>query len=398
MERGNIKLQNPQRFMGNHQIPAKKIDAAVKKATDKLAARLDVYAKSFKQNTYHPEDVLLYDMGENNSWIAGMHTGTLILAYELTKEQKFLDAALAHLPSYRNRIDTKYKMQDHDVGFFMSPSCVGLYKLTGNEEAKRIALEAAEYFYDYSYSEKGGFIRLQRKSEDKIGVRTIMDTIINAPLLLWAGIETGNQKYIDAAISQVDITEKCLMRPDGSTYHHYLFDTDTHKPVRGLTFQGNNDDSTWSRGHAWGIMGVPVAYEYTKDPKYIAMHRDLSYFMLNHLPCDNIPYWDFDFTSGDEARDTSAGVVAASGLLEMAELLPDSSPEKQIYKNAASVMLEAVIDNYAGDIGKEYDGLIWGVTGAKKFDIIVEGCDLYGDYFYLEALLRYKNPSWKSLR
>lgn len=396
MERGKLKLNNPERFAGVYEIPMEKVDAAIEKACGKIAANIDKYKSSFIQNNYKRPDTYVYDWGENNSWITGMQTGSLVLAYELTKDQKFLDAALSHLPSYRHRVDTKLKMQDHDVGFFMCPSCVALYKLTGNEEARRIALDAAEYFYDYSYSEKGGFILLVADGIPYIGVRTIMDTVINSPLLLWAGLETGNQKYIDAGVSQITTTEKYLMRADGSTYHHFLFDTDTYEPVRGLTYQGNRDESCWGRGHTWGLMGVPVVYEYNHDPKLIAMHHDLAYYLLNHLPEDNVLYWDFDFTSGDEARDSSSCVIAATGLMDMAYQLPDSSPDKQIYRNAAAMMLEAVIDNYTGDIGRPYDGLIWGVTGAKN--LCVETCGTYGDYPYLEALVRYKNPAFKRLR
>lgn len=409
MERGNLKLQNPERFAGSYEIPAEKLDVAIKKACDKLLGKLDIYAHSYKQNLYHPEDVFKYDMGPNNSWVAGMQTGTLVIAYELTGDKRFLDTAISNLPDYRERIDKKIKINDHDVGFFICPSCVAIYKASGNEDARDIALDAAKYFYDHSYTEKGGFIRLQVDGEHKqgcgrngkpeiLGPRTIMDTLMNSPLLLWAGQELGEQKYIDAAIAQVKTTEKCLMRADGSTYHHYRFDEETHEPLYGLTFQGNRDESTWSRGHAWGVIGVPVVYEATKDPEMLKMHHDLAYFMLNHLPEDLVPYWDFDFTSGDEPRDSSAGAICAAGLLEMAELLPDSSPDKQLFRTAGNKMLEAVIDKYAGDIGREYDGLLWGVTGARKFDIIIEGCDTYGDFFYMEALLRAKNPACKRLR
>ena len=64
-----------------------------------------------------------------------MLTGCMILAYDLTGEQCFLDTAVAHLPTYANKLknttDYKSGMNDHDVGFMFSPSCVALYKRTG---------------------------------------------------------------------------------------------------------------------------------------------------------------------------------------------------------------------------------------------------------------------------
>ena len=399
MTRGNVKLNKTELFSKEHKISEQKIKVAVEKALEKLESKLDVYKESFPENISPDGNAAKYFPGPNNSWVSGMHTGVLILAYKLSGDKKFLDAAIGHLPTYRERIDTKYKLQDHDVGFVFSPSCIALYELTGNEEAKQIALEAAEYFYNCSYSKEGKFIiRIARQLPAPEAYRTMMDTLMNIGLLFWAGKMTGDKKYTEAAIAQVETTEKYLIRKDGSSYHHYQFDVETHKPLHGVTFQGNRDESTWTRGHSWGVIGFPMAYAYMHDEDLLALEKDVTYYMLNSLPDDLIPYWDFDFTTGsDEPKDTSAGIISACGMMEAMKYVDAGSEEYVIYKNASSMMLEAVIDGYTGDAGKDYDGLIWGVTGAKKFNIGIEDCAVYADYFYLEALLRYTDPDWKML-
>lgn len=392
MKRGNVKLKNPERFLGEHKIAPQKIKKAIDKAGEKLWGKADIYREGFPKTT---SENFRYPITENNNWCCGMHTGTFTLMYMLTGDRKFLDITKEHIKTYRRRIDEKINLADHDIGFVFSPSCVLYNTLTGDEEAKNIALKAAELLYDEGYSEKGGFIlRAGTRAKEEWACRTMMDSLLNAPLLLWAGEQTGEEKYKRAGFAQSVITDKCLARDDGSTFHHYQFDVLTHKPVRGLTLQGNSDNSCWSRGHAWGILGLPIAYEYTKEEWLLKLHRDLTYFMLNHLPEDNIPYWDFDFVSGDEARDSSAGVISACGLLLAASFLPEDSIEKQIYKNAAGKMLEAVIDNCTKS-PDEYDGLIKRVTGSKPHGMGVDECALYGDYFYLEAILRYQNPKIK---
>jgi len=403
MTRGNVKIRNPERFKGNHSISSEKLETAIKRATDKLASKLELYKTGFPKNGKQDgSDYKSYKLVENNNWTHGMHTGTLILAYQLTGEQKFLDAALSHLPIYRKRLDEKRGLQDHDVGFVFVPSCVALYKLTGNEEAKKIALEAAEYFYNYSYSQKGGFIiRLAGELPKEWACRTMMDTLMNEPLFFWAYEQTGEEKYLEAAKSQLDITEKYLIREDGSSYHHYQFDVETHAPVKGVTGQGNRDESTWSRGQAWGVYGFAMGYDYSGDINILAVQNDTAAYTLNNLPDDNVPYWDYDFTNGsDEPRDTSAGIITACGLLEAIKYMPKDSPEAEIYYNAACMLTEAVIDRYAQDTddkGNEYDGLLWGCTGFIKSINSIEVCALYGDYFYLEVLLRLTNPDWKRL-
>lgn len=402
MTRGNIKLEKPERFMGDHKISPQKLELAIKRATDKLYSKIEVYQTCFPVNIKRPR--FAYVLGENKDWITGMLTGCFNLAYELTGNKEFLETAKKHMPTYTERIVNarywEYYMNCHDVGFAFSPSMVYLYKLTGNEEARQLALDAALHFYNISYTERGKFIlRSAVRAVDPDGCRTMMDTLMNIPLLFWAANEIDFPLYKEAAHNHTKITRDFLIREDGSSYHHYQFDTLTHKPVKGVTLQGNRDESTWSRGHAWGVYGFPVAYDYTGDETLMAVHKDVVSYMLNNLPDDNIPYWDYDFSDGsDEPRDTSAAVISACGLLEAIKYMPSNSPEREIYYNVANMMVESVIDKYTSDFadnGQSYDGLLWGVTGARPFNSTIEGCGLYADYFYLEALLRLKKPEWK---
>ena len=76
-------------------------------------------------------------------------------------------------------------------------------------------------------------------------------------------------------------------------------------------------------------------------------------------------------------------------------MLPDDAPEKAIYESAAAQMMEALIDKCTGDQGFEYDGLICHVTGALPQGTGIDSVAVFGDYYYLEALMRYTNPEWK---
>jgi hypothetical protein len=68
--------------------------------------------------------------------------------------------------------------------------------------------------------------------------------------------------------------------------------------------------------------------------------------------------------------------------------------QKKIFESAANQLLEAVIDGYSGEFDVEYEGLIHHVTAGVPQNIGIDECAIYGDYFYLEALMRYKNPDW----
>lgn len=392
MIKGKIILENPERFSGKYEISQEKLIRAIEKATDKLESQIPMYGDKFPGNwsvNYK------YPLGDNNNWVCGMFTGEFLLAYELTGNKKFRDIVERHLLTFRKRMDEKVGVGGHDVGFPFSPSCVAAYKVLGDEKARKTALDAAEHLYNNAYSEIGGFIVRggKAKAMENPG-RTMMDTLMNIPLLFWAGQETGRKEYTEAAISQCKTTEKYLIREDGSSFHHYQFEPRTFKPIRGLTLQGHSDDSCWSRGHSWGVYGFPIAYDYTGDNSLIDLHEGVTNFMLNHLPKDLIPYWDYDFTEGDEARDSSAGLINVCGMKEMSRLLPDDAPQKRIFENAAAHMLEAVIDYCTGDIGREYDGLVCHVTAALPQGLGIDECGVYGDYHYLESLCRFIKPEW----
>ena len=382
----------PERFMKPYELPKEKLDKAIAQALAKLEKNLPRWEYGF---VGRGEDVNHYKEVPNNNWVHGMNTGTYWLAYELSGNEKFRQVAEKMLPSYQYRLDNKIGFGDHDVGFIYSPSCVAAYEKFGHKELEKMLLEAVDYYYNTGYSKKGGFILRGWAWKDESGSRTMMDTLMNAPFLFWAGEKTGKKEYTEAALSQNKITADLLIRDDGSSFHHYQFDYETHAPKYGLTFQGHADDSCWSRGHAWGVYGFPIAYSYVKEDFLVDIHKDVTYFMLNKLPEDLIPYWDYDFTSGDQPRDSSASAISICGMLEMCKMLPDDAPQKAIFQSAAAQMMEALIDLCADDPNDEFDGLIRHVTGALPQGMGIDGVAVYADYHYMEALMRFANPDWK---
>ena len=394
MKRDPIKLNNPEKFSTVPVIAPEKIEKAIADA----AARLEKMGKKngikFPTNSLDSQYVFTK---RNRNWVHGMYAGSYWLAFLLTGNGFFSKMARELSKTFKTRFETLDGMDSHDVGFSFSPSSVASYKMTGAREYRDTALAACKYFYEHSYSKEGKFIiRLWKEAKDGLlaGYRTMMDALFNAPLLYWAAKETGNEEYFKAAHDHVKTTEELLIRIDGSSFHHYQFNKETHEPMYGCTAQGRSDESCWSRGHAWGVYGFPIAYNYDKSDFIKEVHRDVTYFFLNHLPEDMVPYWDFDFVDGDEPRDSSAGAVAVCGLYEMARMLDDEDPDKKIFLSAAVQMLEALIDKCT-DLPEGADGLIDHVTAALPQKLGIDQTAVYGDYFYLEALARYKDPDFK---
>ena len=375
-----IILENPERFAKPHEISMAKLTSAAEKACDRLANMAKAHYGLFPSNWSTDFN---YTWDRNKNWVAGMYTGCFWLAYQLTGDKFFREVAESHLDSYKVRLEKRADLMGHDVGFPYMPSCVASYLVTGNEYAKQIALDTADFFYGNAYVQ-----RQELKYIKTTAYRTMMDTMMNACLFLWAGKETGEERYNVAGLDQFITTNHLLIRPDASSFHHYIFDPETALPVRGTTLQGNSEESCWSRGHSWGIYAMATAYDYTHADFLEKLQKDITYFALNRLPSDLIPYWDFDFTEGDEARDTSAGLIIASGMHEMAKHLPEGAEQKPIYESASAQMLESIIDNCTSGFPTD-DGLVLRVTASKPHNFGVDQVGVYGDFFYLEAMARY---------
>ena len=387
IEHGEAYADVPERFKTEYTIDREKLESAARAATEKLLKNASEANGAFPGT--HSVDYQ-YVYGANNNWTAGMYTGTYLMAYQLTGDERFKAIVEDHVSSFIEREANRVGMDDHDVGFAFVPSCVGAYKVLGMESARDAALRATEYYYSTSYSQEGKFIiRVHKNWAQGSGCRTMIDSMMNASLFYWAGEHLGNADYSTAAKDHTLTTVDLIVRSDGSTYHHYQFDPKTAEPLYGVTWQGYADESCWSRGHSWGVYGFSIAYSYTKSPEILEAQREVVYYMLNHLPDDLIPYWDYVFVGGDNPRDASAAAIAVCGLLDMADMLPEGSEERIIYESAAAQLMEALIDYYTTDIGTDYDGLIHGVTHGVPQGLAIEECGPYADYFYMEALARY---------
>lgn len=368
------------------------------RAVDILKGNLKEYTYKFPGSN---SEKLFYPITENVEWTTGFCTGTYWLAYELTGDESFRRSAEIQVNSFYDRIKKKIDVEHHDMGFLYTPSCVAAYQLTGNERAKEAAILAADQLIS-RFQEKGEFIQAWGELGAEDNYRLIIDCLLNLPLLYWASEVTGKETYRDIAIRHTRTSIRNLVRPDYSTYHTYFFCPETGEPVRGVTAQGYRDDSAWARGQAWGIYGTALAYRYTGDELCRELFRKVTDFYLEHLPEDMVPYWDLSFWQGSsEPRDSSAAVAAACGIMEMCENGGLKGEEKSYYGNKAEEMLESLIDNYAVLSDKDANGLLLHGVYAKSspFNSVadrgVDECNLWGDYFYLEALTR-KIKQWKT--
>ena len=345
----------------------------------------DKYQKAYSEGGF-------YQATENRDWTTGFWTGEIWLAYEFTEDERLRHAGDIQMKDFLDRIDNRIDVETHDLGFLYSPSCVAGYKLTESPIGKEAALKAADELIT-RFHEKGEFIQAWGPLGAPDNYRLIIDCLLNLPLLYWATDETGDGKYRDIAEKHIHTALANVIREDFSTWHTFFFNMETGEPDHGATCQGYRDGSAWARGQAWGIYGTAIGYKYTKRREYIDIFKGVTDYYLRHLPEDLVPFWDLEFGDGDDQpRDSSSASIAACGMLEMAKYMEPE--DAKYYTGIAKKFMKSVKDHYAVTDFKSSNGLVLHSTYSNHSPYNtcnhcgVDECNIWGDYFYMEALTR----------
>lgn len=374
-------------------LTKEKLENALQNALDKIEGAIPDFTDAFpgaaSENGVYPPT-------PNTGWTESFWTGMLWLAYEFTKEKKFLDTANHLMDSFSHRLEHRIALNSHDIGFTYQLSTVAGYKVTGNPVLREESLEAAQLLAD-RFREKGQFVQLvgDADCEDPIYYRLIIDCLMNIELLYWAGKESGDKEFTRKAFAHFNTTMETVVREDGSTFQNFYFDQKTGARLHGGSKQGFSNDSCWSRGHAWAVIGVPFTYSYMQNDEIMDKYYSIADYFLNHLPEDHVAYWDLCFTEGDEPRDSSAAAIAVCGLLEACKVMPLDEEHRARYWNAAETIMNSLIENYTTKDDPKSNGLLKHATYYYAGGLGIDECNIWGDYFYMEALMRFLNPDWK---
>ncbi len=339
-------------------------------------------------------------------WTGGFWPGSLWYMYEFTKDNFWKKNALKWTKSLEQN---QYNNTHHDLGFMMYCSYGNAYRLTKDSSFIPILIQSANSLIT-RYSPKVGSIKSwnERKSYDNKQVwkfPVIIDNMMNLELLFFASKQTKNPIYRDIAIKHAETTMRNHIRPDFSTYHMVNYDETTGEVLDRKTVQGFSDNSQWARGQAWAVYGFMVVYRETKNKKFLEIAQKMANFYLNNprLPQDRVPYWDFNVGErGYEPewrfdsekyqpipRDASASAIMASALLELCNYSGHELKTKYI-NEAITTLVSLSGPEYLANPGTNNHFLLKHSVGNMQKNSEVNVPLIYADYYFLEALLRYK--------
>ncbi|MCV4231684.1 glycoside hydrolase family 88 protein [Virgibacillus sp. LDC1] len=353
----------------------------------------------------------IYDSTRIDWWTSGFWPGMLWIMYDMTKEPQYKEWAWEWDVRLEQALigDSNFH---HDVGFQFLPTAVIKYKLTGDPDARRRGMLAATLLAG-RYNPVGRFIRAWNQVKPTSWNHgnegwSIIDSTMNLSLLFWASEESGDPRFAHVAREQANTVAEHFIRPDGSVRHICRFDPLTGEFIEALGGQGYGPESAWSRGAAWALHGMANTYRYTRDIRYLEAAKRVAHFFIASLEEDSIPRWDFraerkemrtsdreqseSFPITSEPRDTSAASCAASGLLEIADLVPLT--ESPLYRESALRIIDSLTAHYAEWDDPAYEGILKEATGHLPAGQNINVSLIYGDYYYVETAA--KLMGWKN--
>ena len=335
-------------------------------------------------------------------WTSGFFPGSLWYLYELSGDQKWKDEAER---TSRWLEPIQYYTGNHDVGFMLNCSYGNGLRLTNNESYKQILINGAA-----SLCTRYDSITRSIKSWDGGGTKdghrwqfpVIIDNMMNLDLLFEASRLSGNNHYRDVAITHANTTIKNHFRSDYSSYHVVDYDTLTGA-VRGrYTHQGLSHESSWARGQAWGLYGFTSCARQTGDKRFLEQAEKIADYIIHYpsLPTDKVPLWDYHAEDANYIpswidklpklkepwRDASAAAITCSALFDLSRL---SASKGDSYRQFAVELLHNLGNTYHS-VNNSYFVLehsVGNIPSHSEIDVPIN----YADYYFLEALVKFKN-------
>ncbi len=321
-------------------------------------------------------------------WTNGFWGGLMWLMYRGTDNEEYKITA-QHAEELMDAAFEDVSKLHHDVGFMWHIMSGANYRLTGDKKARNRDLLAAMTLMS-RYNVNGDFIRSWNGSQQTGW--TIIDCMMNIPQLYWASQEIGDDRFKAIAMHYADMAMQDHVRPDGSVNHIVSHDIHTGEVIETFAGQGYAVGSTWSRGAAWALYGFVLSYIHTGKTEYLDTAKKVAHYFITNLATDNwLPLVDFRAPEQPVWYDSTAGAIAACGMIEIAKHVPEH--EQKIYLTSALKVLQAMEKEFCNWNEDEDAVLMMGTeryNGEKGNHIPI----IYGDFFFTEAILKLKGDDF----
>ena len=329
-------------------------------------------------------------VSEHARWTGGFFVGMLWLTGLQREDPSTLETARHWAVRLTPRASDR---STHDMGFLFEPSCVRGHNIKPDNQLRDLAITAGRSLAS-RFVPNGRYIPAWDPSEgSEYLALAIVDTIMNLPIVVWAGRESGDERLHDIAVQTAATIKEQHIREDGATYHVVDHDPESGEFTHRGTHQGANDESCWTRGQAWTLYGFTRMAAMLESDALMATARKTADYFITQLGDTPIPPWDFTCDNDDEPVDSAAGAIAASGLLELGRRTGEDA-----YTRAGERMVQGLITHCVDFDNPEKPGwLMHGTVDYPRRSGVDESI-IYGDHYFMEALIKLRRPDlWDTL-
>jgi len=359
-----------------------KLQTAFDFAQEQVAALITAYPDYFPLYT---EQGKWKHGGEAwTNWCEGFPGGMMWLFYARTGDEKWRERAEHYSRLIEKR---KHDRNVHDLGFLFWSTWKRWYDLDGDKAINDIVITAGKTM-GLRFKEKGQYLRSFVADES-----LFIDIMMNVGIIVYAAQQTGDQELLHKARQHCLTTRRYLVRGDGSTSHEGIFDLETGEFLRQSTHQGWRGDSAWARGQSWALYGFGTVYDMTRDPRYLQAARLCADFYIEQTSFDDdapygpgVPPNDWDDPRDPLPPESSAAAIAASGFLNLSQLVQDPVHAAR-YRQAALIILDTLTGpEYLANETPGWEGILKHGSYHQRKGLGVEESVMWGEHFFVEAI------------